>query len=188
MNITDTSFQPNNHNSIIKPLILSHGTLECRNMKDTRKFYEEFLGLECVCHALPAMHARCGMKFSIVCVEVGDDARSLGVLNHWGLDVESREAVDAAYNAAIEMNEKYKIREITKPTMRHGIYSFYLSHLDGNYWEIEYYDRCMRTPSISATAIPWTATRSDRRQAGLPATISNPKSRRSPHGHECNVM
>lgn len=38
------------------------------------------------------------------------------------------------------MKEKYKIGEITKPSMRHGIYSFYLSHPDGNYWEIEYYN------------------------------------------------
>jgi len=140
MNVIDTSFKPDNSKSVIKPLILSHGTLECRNMKETRAFYEEFLGLECVRHALPAMHARCGMKFSIVCVEVGDDVKPLGVLNHWGLDVESREAVEAAYHAAVEMKDKYKIREITKPTMRHGIYSFYLGDLDGNYWEIEYYD------------------------------------------------
>lgn len=93
MNIAATSFQPNNHNSIVKPLILSCGPPEYRNMKETRKFYEEFLGLKCVCHALPAMHARCGMKFGIGCVEVGDDARPLGLINHGGLDVESREAV-----------------------------------------------------------------------------------------------
>lgn len=140
MNVIDTSFKPDNRNSVVKPLVLSHGTLECRSMKETRKFYEEFLGLECVRHAQPAMHARCGMKFSVVCVEVGDDVKPMNVLNHWGLDVESRDAVDAAYNAAIEMKDKYKIGEVTKPTMRHGIYSFYLSDLDGNYWEIEYYD------------------------------------------------
>lgn len=140
MNVIDTSFKPTGQNSVIKPLVLSHGTLECRNMKETRKFYEEFLGLECVRHAQPAMHARCGMKFSIVCVEVGDNVKPMNVLNHWGLDLDSREAVEAAYQAAVEMKDKYKIGEITKPTMRHGIYSFYLSDLDGNYWEIEYYD------------------------------------------------
>lgn len=122
MNVTDTSFKPDNCDSVVKPLILSHGTFECRNMKESGKFYEEILGLECVRHALPAMHARCKIKFSIASVEFGADVRPLGMLNHWGLDVESREEVDAAYNAAIEMEEKYKIGEVTKPTMRHGIY------------------------------------------------------------------
>lgn len=131
---------PRNESSVVKPLLLSHGTLECRSMKESRKFYEEFLGLECVRHSEQAMHARCGIKFSIVCVEVGDSVRPLGVLNHWGLDVESREQVEFAYKSAVEMKDKYKIGKITQPTMRHGIYSFYLEDLDGNYWEIEYYD------------------------------------------------
>ena len=114
-------FKPENQNSVVKPYILSHGTLECRSLKESRKFYEEFLGLECVRHAQQAMHLRCGIKFSIVCVEVGDNVKPMSILNHWGLEVESRE-------------------QVTEPTMRHGIYSFYLEDLDGNYWEIEYYD------------------------------------------------
>ena len=35
---------------------LSHGTLMCRNLVDSRRFYEEFLGLEVVRHARPAIH------------------------------------------------------------------------------------------------------------------------------------
>src|SRR5687767_6938298 len=137
---TNAVFRPQNQNSVVKPYILSHGTLECRSLKDSRRFYEEFLGLECVRHAQQAMHARCGIKFSIVCVEVGNDVKPMSVLNHWGLDVESREAVEAAHKAAIDMKDKYQIGEVTTPSNRHGIYSFYLSDLDGNYWEIEYYD------------------------------------------------
>lgn len=133
-------FKPDNQNSVVKPFLLSHGTLECRSLEESRRFYEEFLGLECVRHAQQAMHARCGMKFSIVCVEVGDNVRPMGVLNHWGLDVDSREQVEHAYKSAVEMKDKYKIGQITEPSMRHGIYSFYLEDLDGNYWEIEYYD------------------------------------------------
>ena len=141
LELANAVFQPQNHNSVVKPYILSHGTLECRSLKDSRRFYEEFLGLECVRHAQQAMHARCGIKFSIVCVEVGNDVKPMSVLNHWGLEVESREAVEAAHKAAIDMKDKYQIGEITDAgSNRHGIYSFYLSDLDGNYWEIEYYD------------------------------------------------
>jgi predicted lactoylglutathione lyase len=67
----------------------------------------------------------------------------MSILNHWGLEVESREAVEAAHQAAIAMKDKYRIGKITDPAPRHGIYSFYLEDLDGNYWEIENYDGSM---------------------------------------------
>ena len=31
----------------------SHGTLECHDLAASRRFYEEFLGLECVRHGKP---------------------------------------------------------------------------------------------------------------------------------------
>ena len=141
--LTDVVFNPSNQNSIVRPFMLSHGTLECRSLKESRRFYEEFLGLECVRHAPQAMHARCGIKFSIVCVEVGKDVKPMSILNHWGLDVESKAAVDEAHKQAVAMKEKYKIGKITDPTNRHAVYSFYLEDLDGNYWEIEHYDGSM---------------------------------------------
>jgi len=141
--MTDAVVQPGHKNSVIKPFTLSHGTLECRSLKESRRFYEEFLGLECVRHAPQAMHARCGLKFSIVCVEAGDQAHGATILNHWGLEVDSREAVSEAHKNAVAMKDKYKIGKITDPSNRHGVYSFYLQDLDGNYWEIEHYDGSM---------------------------------------------
>ncbi len=110
-------------------------------MKDSRKFYEEFLGLECVRHALPAMVIRCGLKFHIVCVEVGDNVHPLNVLNHWGIDVESREKVDEAYQNALKYQEAYKIKQVMKPNLQHGVYSFYLEDLEPhNWWEVQSID------------------------------------------------
>lgn len=138
--VTDAIFVPKNANSVVKPVLMSHGTLECRNMKESRRFYEEFLGLEVVRHAQPSMTIRCGIKFSVVCVEVGDAVHPMSLLNHWGLDVQSREEVDEAYRQAMALKEKYAIRNIVEPSTRHGIYSFYLEDLDHNYWEIQHYD------------------------------------------------
>ncbi len=45
---------PEPRNSIIKPYVLGHGTLECFSLAESRRFYEEFLGLECVRHAAHA--------------------------------------------------------------------------------------------------------------------------------------
>lgn len=137
--IADGIAEPaNDRKSIIKPYVMSHGTLECRNLKDSRRFYEEFLGLECVRHAIPAMVIRCGLKFHIVAVQVGDNVHPLNVLNHWGIDVESKEKVDEAYENALKYKDEYKIRQVLKPVSQHGVYSFYLEDLDHNWWEVQH--------------------------------------------------
>ncbi len=69
--IREPLVHPRNENSVVKPFVLSHGTLECYSLQETRRFYEEFLGLECVRHAKRSMVVRCGLKFHIACVEVG---------------------------------------------------------------------------------------------------------------------
>ena len=61
MQITDAAFEPNNKSSVVKPYVMSHGTMECYSLKESRKFYEDFLGMECVRHAKPAMAVRCGL-------------------------------------------------------------------------------------------------------------------------------
>ncbi len=137
----DCSVKLPQHDSIIKPYCLSHGTLECADLEFTRRFYEEFLGLECVQHAITAMAIRLGMRFDVVCVQVGaDQIRPCNVLNHWGLDVDSRDAVDRAHAAALANQEKYGIRKILDVKDMHGVYSFYMQDVDHNWWEIEYYE------------------------------------------------
>jgi catechol 2,3-dioxygenase-like lactoylglutathione lyase family enzyme len=140
MQIVDAAVEPKNEGSIVRPYLLSHGTLECYNLKDSRRFYEEFLGLECVRHAKPAMAIRCGLKFHVICVEVGTSVHPVNLLNHWGVDVRSKEAVDEACRKARELKDVYKIRQILEPVLQHGVYSFYLEDLDHNWWEIQYYD------------------------------------------------
>jgi catechol 2,3-dioxygenase-like lactoylglutathione lyase family enzyme len=130
---------PAERQSIVKPYVFSHGTLECKSLKASRKFYEEFLGLECVRHAKPAMAIRCGLKWHVVCVEVGDNVHPCHVLNHWGIDVRSKEEVDAAFEAANRLKDVYGIKQVLKPVAQHGVYSFYLEDLDHNWWEIQYY-------------------------------------------------
>ena len=136
--IENAAFAPPNEKSVVKPYVMSHGTCECYDMKETRRFYEEFLGLQCVRHAKPAMVFRCGLKFHVVCVEVGDKVHPCSVLNHWGVDVLSREDVDRAHALAHEHKDLYGIKKIMPVTDQHGAYSFYLEDLDGNWWEIQH--------------------------------------------------
>ncbi len=126
--------------SILQPYCLGHGTLECKDLAASRRFYEEFLGLEVVRHALPAMAVRLGMRFHIVCVEVGEQVHPAHLLNHWGLDVATKEAVDEAYQKALDHKDTYGIRQVMPVQNMHGVYSFYMEDLDHNWWEVQYYE------------------------------------------------
>ncbi|VCU68830.1 Glyoxalase-like domain protein [Pigmentiphaga humi] len=126
--------------SVVRAEYLSHGTLECYSLEASRRFYEEFLGLECVRHAKPAMAIRCGLKFHIVCLEVGDKLHPANVDNHWGLDVGSAEEVERIWKAAHDLRDEYRIGQIMDLVKQHGTYSFYFEDLDHNWWEIQYYD------------------------------------------------
>jgi catechol 2,3-dioxygenase-like lactoylglutathione lyase family enzyme len=140
MNNVEGLFAPKPRSSVVKPYALTHGTCECRDLKATRRFYEEFLGLEVVRHAPPGMVFRLGLKFHVVCIEVGDNLRPCTLMNHWGLDVETKDEVDAAHARALELTGRYGIKQVKPIEMQHGVYSFYLEDLNHNWWEIQHYD------------------------------------------------
>jgi catechol 2,3-dioxygenase-like lactoylglutathione lyase family enzyme len=127
--------------SVVQPMLLSHGTLMCRNMAQSRRFYEEFLGLEVVRHAKPAMMLRLKSGMYVVCVCRGEHLPEQHVLTHWGVNVASREEVERAHAEAHRLKAKYGIRKITKLKDQHGAYAFYLQDLDYNWWEIQYEPR-----------------------------------------------
>ena len=104
--------------SILKPRTLSHGTQEVYKLSESRRFYEEFLGLETARHSIGAMVVRCSSSSHIVCIESGDRLRPSTMFNHWGLDVDSRAEVDAAHRAALEHKDKYGVRNIWKPSFQ----------------------------------------------------------------------
>jgi catechol 2,3-dioxygenase-like lactoylglutathione lyase family enzyme len=133
--------EPRNASSVVKPFVLSHGTLESYSLKETRRFYEEFLGLECVRHGQRSMVVRCGVKFHIACVEVGHRLHPVHMLNHWGVDVRTRAEVDAAHEAAVRLKDEYGIRAVHSTHEQHGVYSFYLVDLDHNWWEVQASER-----------------------------------------------
>jgi predicted lactoylglutathione lyase len=69
---------------------------------------------------------------------VGDKVHPVNVLNHWGIDVESKEQVDEAYENALKHKDTYGIKQVLKPVLQHGVYSFYLEDLDHNWWEVQF--------------------------------------------------
>src|SRR5260221_13886089 len=97
---------PRNKSSIVHPMLLSHGTLMCKDLARSRRFYEEFLGLEVVRHARPAMMLRLKTGMYVVAVCIGEKVPNQHVLTHWGLNVASREEVDRAHADARRLKDK----------------------------------------------------------------------------------
>ena len=126
--------------SIVKPKRLSHGTMEVFDLNESRRFYEEFLGLETARHSPGALTVSCANSWHIIAIESGAKLRPVHVFNHWGLDLETPEAVNEAHRAAHEHKDKFGIRSVWNPSFQHGIYSVYLEDLDHNWWEYQYYD------------------------------------------------
>ena len=140
---------------IVQAQFLSHGTVACRDLAKTRRFYEEFLGLEVVHHMPPAMMLRLQTNLYIACVCIGEKAPPNTIWSHFGFNVSSSEDVDRVYNEALRCKDDYELRQIDEPRNLHGAYSFYLQDRDTSWWEIQY-DSCsiddyFALPDLDAT-------------------------------------
>src|SRR5258707_1740788 len=80
----------------LKLKFLSHGTLESRDLAFSRKFYEEFLGLDVVQTSPISLLVRLGGNHTYAVV-YSKQPREMNLLNHNGLDGSTKEEVDAAH-------------------------------------------------------------------------------------------
>jgi catechol 2,3-dioxygenase-like lactoylglutathione lyase family enzyme len=173
--------QFHNEGSVLKPLMLSGGTMVATDLDRSRRFYEEFCGFETVRHKPGALLLRdCNHSYGdhpywyIEVVERDAIDHPQHVLNHWGLDLADEAAVDRCHAMALEHKEAYGIRKIQKVNRQHGAYSFYLMDLDSNWWEFEAYggpritlpDAVDVEPTYAPVALPDGPPRRLRRQNG----------------------
>jgi catechol 2,3-dioxygenase-like lactoylglutathione lyase family enzyme len=119
----------------LKLNFLSHGTLESKDIDASRRFYEEFLGLEVVRTSEISLLVRLGGNNVLAVVKV-KNKQPMSIMGHNGLDVATREDVDQAYRIVLEQKDKWGLHDITTPKLQHGTYSFYFWDADDNCWEI----------------------------------------------------
>ena len=106
MSVTQSN-EPENHNKAdpaLKLYFLSHGTLESRDLAFSRRFYEEFLGLEVVQTSPISLLVRLGGNNTIAVV-YSKRQRHMELLNHNGLDVRTKEEVEEAHRIVCEQAE-----------------------------------------------------------------------------------
>ncbi|HXP93760.1 MAG TPA: VOC family protein [Candidatus Binatia bacterium] len=120
---------------VLKLNFLSHGTLECTDIEATRKFYEEFLGLETVRTSKISMTLRLNSSTVFVAVQVGKKSQ-MPLMAHNGLDVATPADVDKCHEIVMREKDQWGIKKVTTPIDQHGTRSFYFLDLDDNWWEI----------------------------------------------------
>src|SRR5882724_2558382 len=100
----------------LKLKFLSHGTLESKDLDFTRKFYEEFLGLEVVRASKVSIWCRLGGAHIYVVVQVPEGKKAeMPFLNHNGIDVETEDEVDECHRLAVRDAAIWNLRKISKP-------------------------------------------------------------------------
>jgi catechol 2,3-dioxygenase-like lactoylglutathione lyase family enzyme len=126
--------------------LFSHGTIECTDLKATRRFLTEFLGLDIIRPLKEAQYMWKGGPWSVVCVCVEDgEAKDQDPRNHFKLAVSSPEEVDAAHAAALKLKDDYGIQKIEPVMTENGVRAFLLQDLNKHWWQIAnvsqaYYD------------------------------------------------
>ncbi len=127
--------QPDPATGPLKLNFLSHGTLESTDLDKSRRFYEEFLGLEVIRTSPISLLLRLGGNNTLAVVEV-KEKEPMPMLNHNGLDASTKADVDTAHAMAEAQAEKWGIKKITRPLDQHGTYCFFICDPDDNWWEI----------------------------------------------------
>jgi catechol 2,3-dioxygenase-like lactoylglutathione lyase family enzyme len=116
--------------------LLSHGTLESKDLEASRKFYEEFFGFDVVRTSDISLMIRLGSQHVYAVVENKRGGNKMSFFNHNGLDVLTEAEVDEAHRICAEQTDKWEITKLSNPKVQHGTYSFYFWDRDGNAWEI----------------------------------------------------
>tara|TARA_B100000676_G_scaffold183891_1_gene180851 strand:+ start:6212 stop:6706 length:495 start_codon:yes stop_codon:yes gene_type:complete len=121
--------------SVINSKFLSHGTLGSKDLTATRKFYEEFLGIDVIQTSKISLMIRLGGNHIYVVVQ-DKNMLEMPRLNHNGIDVENDLEVDKSHKAVLDTADTWGLYNISKPLEQHGTYSFHFWDQDGNCWEI----------------------------------------------------
>lgn len=119
--------------SVVGDGVLTHGTLESRDLSIARAFYEDILGLRCVRHSAVSQLLAGRGPVGVVCVETAESAHHQGEENRWVLRAESHLDVSVLYSRARESAGVLELHPISEED---GISRFVMQDVDYNWWEV----------------------------------------------------
>jgi catechol 2,3-dioxygenase-like lactoylglutathione lyase family enzyme len=147
-------------NPVNRPALLSGAKMVARDLARSRRFYEEFCGLETVRHRPDGLlirdgtHRNGGPYWYIEVIQRDKIERPQHVLNHWGIDLKDEAAVDRCNELAHKYKDEFGIKQIQPVHIQHGAYAFYMCDLDDNWWEFEAYRGPRMTTADRVDVVP----------------------------------
>ena len=142
-------------NPILRPLAITHGHYECRDLNETVPILSHLLALEIVDRRdkrVTLKHPN--TEWLLVAHQGNPDAPDKPQRNHYGVRVTDNAEVDRAYEYLLAKKAELRLKKVVMRRERAGSYSCFFMEPGGNYWEIESYE--------------------DRHKAGLPNDVSYP--------------
>ena len=122
--------------SIFQSIRISHGTLEVKNLQDTRDFYEKVLGFHVVQHSPISTMAGLGTVHRYVTVTSANPQMEHGMRNR--LLFATEEDLRDGHKVLSELTE-FPIRDLTEPAVdAFGRLAVEFRDLDNNWWELDY--------------------------------------------------
>lgn len=141
---------------MLKPIALKRGHYECRALDETLPVLKDLLALEVVQERpgqVTLKHPN--TDWELVVHEGEPDAVDKPHLHHYGVRVETREEIDAAYDYLMTQKERYGLKRVSRPHENHFAHSVYFKEPGGNDWEIEFYDRVAVERGQKNAINPW---------------------------------
>jgi catechol 2,3-dioxygenase-like lactoylglutathione lyase family enzyme len=132
---------------VIRPVALSGAHMECVSLNETGPVLEDLLGFAEVSRA-PGLatfeHHQSGWTLT---VHEGGERADRPRHHHFGVRVEHKAEIDAAWEYLNAHRDEYGLRQINPQVVRHGSYSVHFQEPGANFWEIECYEDVLRKDS-----------------------------------------
>lgn len=122
--------------SVVGSAVLTHGTLESRQLNAARAFYEQGLGLRSVRHAPPAQLIAGAGEVVVVCVEAGHRVHEQGSENRWIVLVPDEATVTKVHDEVARHAAEWGTLEFHAPERRGDELVFVVRDADSNWWEV----------------------------------------------------
>jgi catechol 2,3-dioxygenase-like lactoylglutathione lyase family enzyme len=136
---------------MIRPIALAEAHMECRRLDDTVPVLTDLLAFDVIAREPgSATLKHPNTNWPLVVHEAGPNAPAKQMHNHFGVRVQHKTEIDAAYAYLAAHQIEYGVSELQPPEFSHGSYSVYLVEPGTNGLEIECYEDVLRKESGGA--------------------------------------
>jgi catechol-2,3-dioxygenase len=141
---------------ILKPVAITRGHYECRDLSETLPVLRHLLALEVMeQQSEQAILKHPNTEWLLVVHQGSPDAPDKPQRNHYGVRVADNAEVDRAYAYLLAKKDELRLKKVVMRRERAGSYSCFFMEPGGNYWEIESYEDRHKAGLAWDVSYPW---------------------------------